>query len=265
MGEPSASRVRREPPPFRRVEVRAIERVHARLMRVTFGGDDLAGTKVPEPAASVRVLLPSPQSTELVIPRWNGNEFLLPGGRRPVLRTFTPLRFDARAGKLDVEIVLHGDGAASRWATTTGTGQPAAISGPGRGYTIDRDAPGYLIAGDETALPAIRQVLDALPVTTPAHVIVETGDMDARVALPVHPHASESWHQLGPAAPPGDAFVAAIRDAPITREHTCVGRGRSRGRRNACGTTSSTCAASYARDATVRGYWKHGRAGGGAS
>ena len=53
-------RVRREPPRFRRVEVRRVEERTPRLTRVTLGGDELEGFAVEEPAASVRLLLPSP-------------------------------------------------------------------------------------------------------------------------------------------------------------------------------------------------------------
>ncbi|MFL6242724.1 MAG: siderophore-interacting protein [Acidimicrobiia bacterium] len=52
-------RLRREPPAFRHVEVRRVERLTPRLVRVTFGGAELAGFTVDQPAASVRVLLPS--------------------------------------------------------------------------------------------------------------------------------------------------------------------------------------------------------------
>ena len=49
------------------------------------------------------------------------------------------------------------------WAATAEPGDPVAISGTGRGYAIDADAPRFLLAGDESALPAISTILDALP------------------------------------------------------------------------------------------------------
>jgi NADPH-dependent ferric siderophore reductase len=87
-------RLRREPPAFREVEVRRVEHVSRRLVRVTLSGSELAGFTVEQPAASVRVLLPSSGAGELVAPSWNGNEFLLPDGWRPTIRTFTPWRAD---------------------------------------------------------------------------------------------------------------------------------------------------------------------------
>jgi len=256
-------RLRREPPAFRQVEVRRVEPVSPRLVRVTLGGAELAGFTVEQPAASVRVLLPSSGAGELVAPSWNGNEFLLPDGRRPTIRTFTPWRVDPEAPELDVGIVVHGGGVASDWAVSAEPGQPAAISGPGRGYTVDRDAPAYLVAGDETAIPAITQVLDAVPGETPVQVRIEVAHADGRLALPAHPGATVEWCDLPSGAPPGDALGAAVRDVELAdgtrvwaageaaavqriRRHLFEDRGLARAQ------------------TSVRGYWKHGRAGDGS-
>ena len=96
--------------------MRRVEQLTPRLLRITLGGAELRGLTVDEPAASVRILIPPAPGEPLVMPTWNGNEFLLPDGRRPTIRTFTPWRVDADALELDIGAVLHGDGAASRWA-----------------------------------------------------------------------------------------------------------------------------------------------------
>ena len=242
--------------------MRSVERLTPRLVRVTVGGDELAGFAVEQPAASVRVLLPTPGGGDLVVPSWNGNEFLLPDGRRPTVRTLTPWRVDTDALELEVGIVVHGGGVASDWALSAEPGGPVAISGPGRGYTVDTEAPAYLIAGDETAIPAITQVLDAVPDETPVQVRVEVAHSDGRLVLPAHRGATVEWCELAPGAPPGDALSASVRDLELAdgtrvwaageaaavqriRRHLFDDRGLAR---------SQTA---------VRGYWKHGRAGGG--
>src|SRR5207244_3437292 len=88
-----------------------------------------------------------------VMPTWTGNEFLLPDGRRPTIRTFTPRRLDPQALELDLEIVVHGDGAASEWAATAAPGDPAAVSGPGRGYAFEPDAPAFRLGRGRPAHP----------------------------------------------------------------------------------------------------------------
>jgi NADPH-dependent ferric siderophore reductase len=238
--------------------VRRAEPLSPHLVRVTLTGPELDGLTVDQPAASVRLLLPSPGAHEVVLPRWNGNEFLLPDGRRPALRTFTPYRVDAEARELDVAVVLHGDGVASEWARTTEPGSPAAVSGPGRGYVVDPNAAGFVLAGDETAIPAITQLLGALPGGVPTHAHVEVAHPDARVHLSMPPDATVEWHDMRPGALPGDRFVAAVRDAELaagTRvwvagEAAAVQRVRRHLFENQSLPRGHT---------SIRGYWKHGR------
>jgi NADPH-dependent ferric siderophore reductase len=230
------------------------------MVRVTLAGPDLDGLTVEQPAASVRLLLPSPGGQGLVVPSWNGNEFLLPDGQRPSIRTFTPCRVDSEALELDLRIVIHSAGVASKWADTTGPGDTVAISGAGRGYAIDREAPAFLLAGDETAIPAIGELLDALPAQTPVQVHIEVAHPDARLALPEHPRATVNWCDQAPGASSGDAFVDAVRHTQLvsgTRvwvagEAAAVQRLRRHlfEERNLPRSQTS-----------VRGYWKHGRSG----
>jgi NADPH-dependent ferric siderophore reductase len=229
---------------------------------VTLVGAELADLEVPDPAASVRLLVAEP-GADLVVPAWTGNEFLLPGGARPSIRTFTPLRpvgDDVPADRLDLAIVLHGGGVVSRWAQQAAPGDEVAVSGPGRGYRVDVDAPAYLVAGDESALPAVGQVLAALPPAMPVQAHLETVDGEPGMALPARPGATVTWHRAAVGSPPGDALVAAVRSADLVpgtrtwvageaaavqrvRRHLFEERGLGRA------------------TATVRGYWKHGRAG----
>jgi len=251
-------RLRREPPPLRSVQVIARKAITPHLVSLTLGGPELDGLDPGLPAASVRLLVP--QDGELVLPTWNGNEFLLPDGTRPALRTLTPRRFRADPPELDVEVVLHGDGPLSTWVETVEPGAVAAVSGTGRGYTVDPSAEHHLLAGDETALPAISVLLETLPPTARVAVLLEVARPDARFELPPHPFATVAWHDLPPSAPPGAALEAAVTTAGIdpaarvwvageaagvqrVRKHLFDERGLAR----------SQC--------TVRGYWKHGRAG----
>ncbi|MBA2625189.1 MAG: siderophore-interacting protein, partial [Acidimicrobiia bacterium] len=167
-----SQRIRREPPRFRSATVRRVEQVSPRLVGVTLAGPDLEGFTLELPAASVRLLLPPSGTSDLVQPTWGGNEFLLPDGRRPTIRTLTPRRFDPARRELDVEVVRHDAGAACDWASAARPGDPVAISGPGRGYTVDPEAAGFVLAGDETAIPAISQLLEALPAGRPVLVHV---------------------------------------------------------------------------------------------
>lgn len=256
----TTTRVRREPPRFRIVHVQRVAPVTPRLVRVTFTGSEFDGFALGDPAASVRLLIPPAGSSELAMAAWNGNEFLLPDGTRPAIRTFTPLRFDAATNELDLEIVLHGRGRISEWATAATPGAAAAISGPGRGYAIAADAPAFLLGGDESAIPAIRQLLGRLPAAAAVEVHVEIASPDAAVALPDHGRTAITWHPSIPSAPPGTALVDAVRAATIpdgTRIWV-AGEAAAVQRIRRYLFEERTIPRPLA---TVRGYWKHGRAG----
>ncbi len=250
--------IRREPPPFREVVVEAVRHLTPYMARVSVIGDSLKDMEPPEPAASIRLLLPMPGSQELPEINWNGNEYLLEDGSRPVIRTFTPGRFDAGVGRLEVEVVLHEAGATSSWVRSAEPGAVAAVSGPGRGYTVDRDATAYLLAGDTTALPAICQLIDVIPAATALLVTVEVEHEEAQMELPSHPRLECHWVIRRPRQQPGAALLAATRELHIAadatiwaageagamfdiRKHFLEERGFDR------------------RRVTVRGYWKHGR------
>jgi NADPH-dependent ferric siderophore reductase len=257
--DPARTPIRREPPRFRRATVRRAEPLSPRLQRVTLAGADLAGFAVDEPAASVRLLLPS-AGAALVIPAWNGNEFLLPDGSRPVIRTLTPFRADPAAGELDVCVVLHGSGMASTWAAHAAEGDEVAVSGPGRGYEVDGRARRFLLAGDETALPALMQVLRALPAAATVEVHVEIADATATVPMPPHRKVTVEWHELGAGAPPGAALVDAVTRADVTPKHRVWVAGEAAAVQRIRKHLFDAVGIPRART-VVRGYWKHGRPG----
>jgi len=230
------------------------------MVRVTFAGAGVSSLASEHPAASVRLLVPSRGASGLVLPTWTGNEYLLADGTRPALRTFTPCRVDGDAGELDLEIVLHGDGVVSRWAAGAAPGAPAAVSGPGRGYAVDDDAAAFLLAGDESAIPAIGQVLAVLPRKCPVQVLIEVAEPGGRLDLPAHPRGAIEWLDAVPGAPVGDALVAALIQAPLVEGVRVWAAGEAaamqRIRRYLLEDRRLPRAQTW-----VRGYWKHGRAG----
>jgi NADPH-dependent ferric siderophore reductase len=250
-------RIRRPPPPFRRAEVIATTSRTPRLTRVTLAGQELVGLEPGQPAASIRLLLP--HHGELVLPEWNGNEFLHADGSRPHLRTLTPLRVDTARGEVDVDIVLHGSGPMASWAASASAGDPVAISGTGRGYTVLGGVP-YVLAGDEAALPAITTILDALPSDTSAQVLVEVAHLDAELPLRLPEAATVGWHELPVGSPPGSALVDAVVSTAIPPDARVWAAGEAasvqRIRRHLFETVGLPRA-----QCSVRGYWKHGRAG----
>lgn len=184
------------------------------MLRLVLGGKGLAGLPSAPPAASIRLVVPW-AGDEFAIPTWTGNEFLLSDGRRPALRTFTPVDFDASTNQLTLDIVRHRGGEISQWAETVRMGDAAAISGPGRGESIDHNAHHYVLLGDETAIPAIRQMIEAIPDAIRVTVHIETVSPEARLELPGHPGLSIIWHDAEAAAAPCSQLQAAITTVAI--------------------------------------------------
>ena len=210
-----ARRIRREPPAFRDVTVVGTGHPTPHVVRVVFDGPDLHNLIVDEPAASVRLLLPSPGTSDLVIPTWNGNEFLLASGQRPTIRTFTPIRASGATSELLLDIVVHGSGVASDWATVATVGDRAAISGPGRGYVADPDASSFVLVGDESAVPAVGQLLASLSPECPVYAGIEVTSPEAIRDLPGRPTTHVDWRVLPEGAPPGTEQFEYVRSATI--------------------------------------------------
>lgn len=250
--------LRREPPAFRLVSVESVEPLTPRMVRVTFGGPDLVGFTVEQPAASARLLIPPPGESELVIPEWSGNEFLYDDGSRPVIRTLTPSLDAAGSQSTHLDVVVAHHGPLADWARKAQPGDPAAISGPGRGWVAPPSGTPMLVAGDESALPAIRQVLAAVGGAAEVELFVEIGHDEARLTMGdgVVPEwiDGEDGRGAGSALarriesldPGPDTYVWAAGEAASMqriRKHVF----------GACGIDRS--------QATIRGYWKHSRNG----
>ena len=252
-----STRIRREPPPFRQVTVRRTEHLTGWMRRITLAGPELAGMAPAAPAASVRLLLPG--AAGLVTPAWNGNEFLLPDGTRPVIRTLTPRH--QRPGELDIDVVLHEVGAVSGWALRAEPGEPAAISGPGRGSALDPGATRFLLAGDETAVPAIAQLLETMPPAERIDVLIDTTSPDDPAPLPDRPDASITWLTQTPDTAPGTALVAAVQGIELPPDIRIWAAGEAAAMQQIRRHLAERAVPRP--HTTVRGYWKHGKAAGG--
>ena len=140
---------------FRTVEVRRVERITPKAVRITLGGDALEGFGTPLLGGHIKVMLPGTDH----------------------VRAYTPRRFDAARREIEVDVILHGDSPGSRWATAAKPGDPIDLRGPGgRGHIVDPTAAWHLLAGDACAVPAIGMVLESLPESTRAVVIIEVDD-----------------------------------------------------------------------------------------
>lgn len=147
----------------------------------------------------------------------------LAAGDETVVRTYTVRRVDPDAREIWIDFVVHGDeGVAGPWARSVQPGTQVVVRGPGAGYRPDRSADFHLLAGDETAIPAIAVALEDLPADARGAVFLEVIGPGDELKLDAPAGVDITWLHRGVAA--GDAgadlidgnspLVAAVKAMP---------------------------------------------------
>ncbi|ORT56789.1 siderophore-interacting protein [Streptomyces sp. CB03238] len=177
--------------PVRHVHVTAVRRVTPRMVRVTFGGEALAGFALAGPDQQVKLYFPKPGRATPVLPepdgadgdvmRWYAAYSAIPEDERPWMRSYTVRAHDPRRGTIDIDFVLHdGDeGPATRWARAARPGDTLGMFGPSEAFArpvVLGRADWTLLAGDQSALPALGTLVEALPAGQRAVAYIEVPD-----------------------------------------------------------------------------------------
>ena len=193
--------------------VAAVTQVTPSVRRVLLSGTEAA---VAAAGPTVNVLVPRVGDSA---PRWphvaRDGRIVWPDGAHGIsLRSYTARRQDPAAGEVEMDFVLHGDGPAAAWA---GAAEAGALLGvAGGGALGDRPAGWLLLAGDETALPAISRILAAAPATTTGVVFVEVAGPDEEQPLPAPSGMTVRWLHRG-GTPPGESTLLADAVAGLDR------------------------------------------------
>jgi NADPH-dependent ferric siderophore reductase len=122
----------------------------------------------------------------------------LPPEKKPSVRTITVRHVDAAAREISLDIVMHGErGVAGQWAASAQPGQPIYLMGPGGAYAPDPAADWHLLAGDESALPAIAAALEALPAKAIGKAFIEVAGPDDVIPLTAPESVEVTWVYRG--------------------------------------------------------------------
>lgn len=154
-------------------EVLTTIRLTPSLIRVVLGGPGLDDFVMPEDDTDAYVNIAVPPSGATYGPVFDPREVRETRQREfwPARRRCTVRRWDAGARELTLDFVVHeGSGAAGRWALAARPGDVLVFNGPGSGYHPSSVVDWHLMAGDESALPAIAASLERLP--SRAHAVV---------------------------------------------------------------------------------------------
>ncbi|MET8353172.1 siderophore-interacting protein [Micromonospora sp. NPDC005206] len=206
------------------VEVRAVRRLSPSFVRVTFTGSDLDRFADNGYDQRIKLALPLPGQREVRLPEgpdWYAKWRALPEHLRNPVRTYTVRAVRPDLAEVDVDLVLHGDsGPATRWAARVRAGDEIAILGPDAGYDGDHGgiefqpsaAGSLLLAGDETAVPAISGICERLPRDARGTVVLEVPDIDDVLPLAAPPRVEVRWLVRG-ADGHGSRLVPAVAAA----------------------------------------------------
>ena len=146
----------RHRPKLRLVQVRESQRISPRMCRITLAGPELDGFVSLAADDHVKLFFPAPGQDKPVLPVLGESGLVYPdGAARPAMRDYTPRRYDAERQELVIEFVLHSAGPASAWASRAAPGDWIGLGGPKGSRLTPEDYETILLAGDETALPAI--------------------------------------------------------------------------------------------------------------
>jgi NADPH-dependent ferric siderophore reductase len=202
----------RHPVVFRAATVERVQDVTPRMRRIVFGGPDLEGFYSAAPDDHAKLFFPAPGSV-LHKPVMTPEGLVFPAGvAPPPMRDYTPRHYDPVARELTIDFVLHGDGPAAGWAATAQPGQAIGIGGPRGSMVVADDFDTYVLAGDETALPAIGRWLEELAPSATAIVVIEVAHERERQALTTRARVTEHWCFRNAGS---DTLETALGDLPV--------------------------------------------------
>jgi len=196
------------PPNFRQMEIVAVEDITPAMRRLRLSGPDLLRFADPS-ALHCKLLLP-PVDEAPVWPHFDAGGRLTFGNG--IVRKYTIRRIDPVAGWMEIDFVLHDDaGPGSAFAAKARVGERLALVGPGGGG-IPRQGH-VLLAGDETALPAIARALEEAAPDMQGHAYIEVADAAEHQDIR-HPDGVALHWVLRDGAP-GAALVAALKELSL--------------------------------------------------
>ncbi|HEY0941883.1 MAG TPA: siderophore-interacting protein [Steroidobacter sp.] len=209
---PVVTRVRHEIR-LRRTTVERVEEIAPKMKRITVKGDELRGFTSLGFDDHVKLFFPTADGQlNLALPGTEGK------GER-VMRDFTPRRFDAENGELQIDFFIHDDGPATTWAANAKPGSVLGVGGPRGSAVISLDGiDSHLLIGDETALPAIGRRLEELSADTNALVVVE---VEQGFELPLSSRAKLDlvWvPRTQSDSNPGETLISALWALPLINE-----------------------------------------------
>ncbi len=186
-------------PDFREVAVVRAQNITPHMRRVTVATED--AEHFMDGGLHVRLLIP-PKGRAPVWPHTepDGRIHWPRGDDALTIRAYTIRNIDVAKGEMDIDFVLHdGDNVpGASWARNARPGDRAGLIGPGGGgVPVARK---LILAGDETALPAIARIAAAMPAEAELRIVLEVADRHEEQSLPSAASLDITWLHRNQAA-----------------------------------------------------------------
>jgi NADPH-dependent ferric siderophore reductase len=190
-----------------------VSAIAPRLVSVLVTGDDLDGFADAAPTSHLKVFFPADGQDAPNLPE-DSPDGAVPAdeGPRPTIRTYTPRRYDPATKTLEIQFLLHGEGPASEWAQRAKPGDKLAVAGPGGRFSLEPAADHWWLAADESAIPAVGTLLEALPETAVVDVHIEVDGPDDEIEFDGPAKTTITWHHRRAS----DAFSRELVNAAQT-------------------------------------------------
>lgn len=130
-------------------------------------------------------------------------------------RRYTIRRLEPEVSAVDLDIVLHGEGPGAKWATTVRVGDRVEAIGPRGKIGLAEDASWHLFLGDESALPAIFTMIEALPSSAAAIAVLEVAGAEEE-QQPEGPSCDVTLRWLHRTSAPGTGTLLADQLAELS-------------------------------------------------
>ena len=187
------------------------ERLTPHMVRVVLGGAGLSRFGAGDFADQYVKILFAPDGVEDPAP-WDLEQIRarFPRDQWPRQRAYPVRGWDPAHLELTLDFVVHGDeGLAGPWAARVQPGELVRFLGPGGAYTPDPAAGWHLLAGDESALPAIAVAMERMPVGAQVYAFVEVDGPEAEQKIATPDGVVPVWLHRGN-RPVGAALVEAV-------------------------------------------------------
>ncbi|GLZ44013.1 siderophore-interacting protein [Actinomycetospora sp. NBRC 106375] len=237
-----------------------MERPTPRVVRVTLAGPELADLPVVAPDGYLKLFFPRPGEMVPQVPTlddgdvgsWFRRYLAMPDDVRPPMRTFTLRRRREDPVEIDVDFVLHDEGPARDWALRATPGEHLAFTGPYGLYAPREDHDAVVLAGDETAVPAIGAIVEGLPPGRRVTVLASVRDVTEQQVWATDGDVTAHWtaperlaERLRDLDLPGERpyvwLAGEASEVKAMRRHVVRERGVDK------------------RDVCFTGYWRRGR------